>query len=141
MRTFTIPGEPVAKARPKVTRAGIAFTPKKTVNYETLVKQLYWEKHHGQIPMAGPLEMKVRAYFQIPKNVSKKKRLAMIAGLDRPLKRPDGDNIMKIIADSLNGIAYHDDSHIVTATVEKHWGEIPRVEVEILEAEVFSMSG
>ncbi|HBK52357.1 MAG TPA: RusA family crossover junction endodeoxyribonuclease, partial [Syntrophomonas wolfei] len=42
---LTIPGEPTGKARPRVTRQGIAYTPAKTVNYETLVQELYYVQH------------------------------------------------------------------------------------------------
>lgn len=132
MRSFVIPGEPVAKGRPRVTSRGIAYTPAKTKNYETLVKELYWAQYAGFGLMQGPLKLSVRAYFQIPKSASKKRRIAMQEGKERPLKRPDVDNVIKAIADSLNGIAYGDDSQIVTATIEKYWGT-PRVEVEIDE--------
>jgi Holliday junction resolvase RusA-like endonuclease len=132
MRSFTIPGEPVAKARPRVTSRGIAYTPAKTKNYETLVKELYWAQYAGHEMLQGPLRLSVRAYFQIPKSMSRKRRIAMQEGKERPTKRPDVDNVIKAIADSLNGIAYGDDSQIVSATAEKFWGT-PRVEVEIDE--------
>ncbi len=47
---FTIPGEPVGKARPRITRQGITYTPAKTVNYETLVKEMYYIKNEGRLP-------------------------------------------------------------------------------------------
>lgn len=131
-RSFTIPGEPVAKGRPKMTRMGRAYTPEKTVNYESLVKLMYLNEYPGCAMLTGPMDMRVKAYFQIPKSVSKKKHEAMMKGLERPTKRPDGDNILKAVADALNGLAYPDDSSIVTATVEKYWGT-PRVEVELKE--------
>ena len=43
------------------------------------------------------------------------------------------DNIVKIIADALNGLAYVDDTQIVDITAQKRYAEIPRVEVEIEE--------
>ena len=58
----------------------------------------------------------------------------MEAGEIRPIKRPDWDNIGKLITDALiNNLAYHDDSQIVSCTVEKYYSEQPRVEVEIEE--------
>lgn len=128
-----IPGEPVAKGRPRVTRHG-AYTPEKTINYETLVKQLYIT---NKLPkLDGQLRMEINAYFKIPKSATKGKRLAMEHNITRPTKRPDGDNILKIIGDALNGLAYDDDSQVVDSIVRKWYSTEPRVEVEISEVVV-----
>lgn len=131
MIKLIIPGQPCAKQRPRVCN-GHAFTPAKTVNYETLVKQLYITQNFRQ-QIDGEIIMRVMAFFEIPKSASKKAREAMITGYTRPTKKPDWDNVGKIISDALNGLAYHDDSQIVTATVEKWYSENPRVEVELEE--------
>lgn len=131
MIKLIIPGEPVAKARPRVTKWG-AYTPEKTKNYETLVKELYFVKH-GQTLLDGELDIYIDAYFKIPKSTSKKRKAMMISGEIRPIKRPDWDNVGKIVTDALNDIAYKDDSQIVTATVSKYYSEEPRVEVKILK--------
>jgi len=41
MIELIIPGKPMGKQRPRVMRNGITYTPKETVNYETLIKQLF----------------------------------------------------------------------------------------------------
>lgn len=51
------------------------------------------------------------------------------------MKKPDFDNIGKIVCDSLNNIAYHDDAQIVDAQVRKFFSDDPRVVVTIQEAE------
>ena len=53
----------------------------------------------------------------------------------RPMKKPDFDNFGKIVCDSLNDIAYHDDAQIVDAQVRKFFSDDPRVVVTIQEAE------
>ena len=58
----------------------------------------------------------------------------MLSGEIRPTKKPDWDNSGKIIADSLNEIAYKDDSQIVDGMVRKFYGETPKVIVVIKEA-------
>lgn len=131
MIKLTIPGPPCAKQRPRLGKFG-TYTPDKTVNYETLVKQLYIVEHYGK-QLEGALSLKVLAYFQIPKSKSKKAKETMLKGEIRPTGRPDWDNVGKIISDALNGLAYHDDSQIVSATVEKWYSDTPRVEVEIQE--------
>ncbi|MFL8231041.1 RusA family crossover junction endodeoxyribonuclease, partial [Clostridioides difficile] len=54
-----------------------------------------------------------------------------VEGLIRPNKKPDLDNIIKSVADSLNGIAYKDDSQIVEVVSKKYYSDRPRVEVEL----------
>ena len=131
MIKLIIPGQPCAKQRPRVCKYG-TYTPTKTVNYETLVKQLYIMQNHRK-QLEGALQMRVIAYMPITKSTSKKNAELMRAGSIRPTKKPDWDNIGKIISDALNGLAYHDDSQIVSATIEKWYSDEPRVEVEIKE--------
>ena len=127
MLKFTIEGEPQGKARPRVTRGGKhTYTPKKTKDYQGLVQMLAPKEY-----LEGPLKMEIIAYFKIPKSKSKKIKALMESGDIRPTKKPDYDNIGKIIADSLNGISYKDDSQIVRGTVEKWYSYEPRVEVFI----------
>lgn len=128
---FTVPGNPVGKARPRMTRSGHAYTPDKTVSYENLVKMCFIEKYTDWVPVSGEAILRMNAYYPIPKSASKKKKIDMVIGEIRPTKKPDLDNVMKAIADALNGIAYVDDSQIVTAEVRKYYDDTPRVEVVI----------
>ena len=132
---LVIPGRPMGKQRPRVMRNGHTYTPDKTVNYETLVKQLYIEKYF-QKQLEGPIRATITAYMYIPKSESKKRKRKMLANEILPTKMPDWDNIGKIITDALNGLAYEDDKQIVDARVVKVYGDQPRVEVELEELEV-----
>lgn len=125
----------MAKQRPKFSRQGPyvrTYTPAKTANYENLVKVVYQEKYLGQDLLEGSLSAQIVAYCKPPKT-SKKKLTAMLNGTIRPTKKPDCDNIAKIILDALNDIAYEDDKNIVNLKVEKYYSDIPRVEVQIKE--------
>lgn len=73
------------------------------------------------------------AYLPIPKSKPKKWQRLALAGKIRPTKKPDFDNIGKIVADSLNGIAYRDDSAIVDGWVRKFYGEQPKLIVVLSE--------
>lgn len=55
----------------------------------------------------------------------------MLDGKIRPTKKPDWDNIGKIVTDALNKIAYRDDSQVVACRVEKWYGPIPEVIVTL----------
>lgn len=130
--SFEIPGEPCGKGRPRFT-GRIAYTPKKTAVYENLVKLAYREKYKDFTFGTAPVVMTVEAHLSIPKSVSKKKKQQMQDGEILPTKKPDFDNIAKIIGDALNGIAYHDDSQIVGFQFLKRYDERPRVCVFIKE--------
>jgi len=129
---FEVPGEPKAKARPRMTKHGFAYTPETTVNYENWVKECYYITNQSKT-LSGAIRCEIQAHFQMPKSASKKKTAEMIAGEIRPQKKPDLDNICKAILDSLNGIAYKDDSQVVELIMSKHYAERPRVEI-VLEA-------
>lgn len=140
---FTVMGEPVGKGRPKFARQGNyvkTYTPEKTASYENLVKLEYQrqtatdKKALFSFNEDTPLLLDIKAYFKIPKSTSKKRKALMEEGKIRPTKKPDIDNVFKAIADSLNGIAYKDDSQIISGTVSKFYSEQPRVEVTIAEA-------
>lgn len=132
---FSIPGQPMGKQRPRVVHNGSfsqAFTPKETVSYENLVRVMYREAARGKrFTDEDMLDVRVIAYYSIPKSTSKKKRKMMLEHKIRPGKKPDWDNIGKIICDSLNTVAYSDDSSIVDAQVRKFYSENPRVDVTI----------
>lgn len=134
--TFTIPGEPVGKGRPRFVRAtGRTYTPEKTRNFENLVRLAY-RQQIGQppFPTGMPLSIDVVIWQQIPKSVSKKKREDMLHKRLLPTKKPDCSNVLKAIEDGLNGVAYADDSQIVQVSVVKYYGEYPETIVSISEA-------
>ena len=128
---FTVPGEPKGKGRPRLGRSGHAYTPHDTAQYENLVKVCFTEAVPDYQAMDCEVWVDIVAFYKIPKSVSKKKALDMAMGFIRPMKKPDLDNIAKIICDSLNGIAYGDDSQVTKLTVRKYYAAEPRVEVKI----------
>jgi len=131
---LTIPGEPTGKGRHRTTKTGHTYTPEKTRSYEKEVQTCYQMEYMGKQLLEGELIAEIDAYFKIPKSATKGKRLAMKNNIVRPTKKPDSDNIAKIILDSLNKIAYKDDSAIIELTVKKWWTiDNPRVEVLIYE--------
>lgn len=132
---FSIPGKLFGKQRPRVVSRGTfskAYTPRETVSYENLVKLMYSQAAKGKMfPDGAMLDVRIIAYYDIPKSTSKKKRKEMLDHKIRPAKKPDWDNIGKIVCDSLNLVAYHDDSAVVDAQVRKFYSENPRVDVTI----------
>lgn len=137
---FTILGKPVGKQRPRVVKVkGInrTYTPRKTVDYENLVKLSYVQAAKSFcFPKKSMLCIEIKAYYSIPKSTSKKRKIDMINKKILPIKKPDLDNVAKIICDSLNKLAYHDDSAIIEMKVQKFYDEKARVEVKIREIEL-----
>lgn len=129
---FEVPGKPQGKARPRLGR-GHTYTPQKTTEYEMLVRNAYL-KAGGKL-VNGPVEVHVVALFEPPKSVSKKERQAMLRGEIPYTKRPDKDNIDKVIFDALNGVAYPDDSYIVGGSSYKYYAESEKVIVIICDGD------
>jgi Holliday junction resolvase RusA-like endonuclease len=107
-----------------------SFTPAQTAAYEALVAATYRSSFPGMEAACGAVQVAIRAFYDIPKSWTKEKRKKAAAGMIPATVKPDADNILKVIADALNGIAWQDDKQIIYATVEKLYG-VPRVEVEI----------
>ena len=128
---FEIPGEPRGKGRPRFNcRTGRAYTDDKTTAYEDLVIIQYLKAAKDfSFPENTGLSVHITAYFAIPESASIKKQNKMLFGAIQPCKRPDVDNIAKIICDALNGLAYKDDAQITYLSVLKSYSLEPRVEV------------
>ena len=131
---FVVPGEPKGKGRPRFSTAGKypkAVTPEETASYENLIKVLYME---GGFPkLEGAVRMEITAYFKVASSASKKRKAAMLIGEEKCMKKPDADNIVKCVADGLNGVAYDDDKQIVELEIKKLYGTTPQVIVELME--------
>jgi len=112
---FTVEGEPVPKARPRVViaRGARAFTPKPTVEGEHRVQEYCFVANPRLRPVEGSVGLKLRFYC---------------AGLGRG----DLDNYVKLTSDALNHIAWHDDAQIVKLDAEiVTFDPRPRTEVEV----------
>lgn len=133
--SIVVPGEPAAKGRPRIGRMKngrpVAITPTKTRTREGVIASLAIEAMAGRPPLDGPVALSVTAIFAIGKSWSKKTVAAALAGFTRPTKRPDGDNLLKLAADSLNSIVYVDDAQVVEATVSKAWGRVPQTIITV----------
>ena len=73
----------------------------------------------------------ITASFLPPKSASKRKKVEMLEGKIYPTKKPDIDNILKVVLDALNGLAYRDDSQVISCTVLKTYGEEEGVYVSV----------
>lgn len=128
---FSVPGAPVAKARPRFTKNGHAYTPDKTRSYEAIVKLCAMKAMKGKKLLTGAISLSVTAFFPIPKYFTKAIRDKAMSGGLWHQKKPDWDNVGKIVSDALNGVVFSDDAKVSRAIVEKRYSEFPRVEVSV----------
>ncbi|NVM21407.1 MAG: RusA family crossover junction endodeoxyribonuclease [Desulfobacterales bacterium] len=128
--TLRVPGEPQGKLRPKWSPVG-TYTPKKTINYETYIKQLFATKYPSFQPLEGELTLELGIYQTIPKSFSKKKKDLMERRIVRPTKRPDIDNVIKSVFDALEGLAYKNDSQFIEVAASKFFDLEPRLNIRI----------
>lgn len=137
--TFQVPGKPQGKARARTfynVAAGkhTSVTPDRTVLYENLIKEQFLSSANGfHIDRDKPVFLSICAKFLPPKSTPKKKREEMIGRNILPLKKPDMDNIVKVVADALNGVAYYDDTQIALLSASKIYSDEEGLDIVVGE--------
>lgn len=120
-------GAPMGKERVRIRVIGghgQAYTPERTVNYESRLAAEAQRVMADRSLFDGPLEVNVLIRMMVPKSKPKKWREAALAGDIFPISKPDLDNCAKML-DSFNLIVWTDDSHIVSLHVDKIYHEKP----------------
>lgn len=134
---FTVEGKPQGKARARTfynprTKRMQSITPEQTRSYEDLIRWSYTAadgKYYGE----KVLQVDIKAFYPIPKQFSKVKKNAAFCGGLRPTTKPDSDNIIKVVLDALNGVAYYDDKQVVCVSCNKYYAERGYLHIEIKE--------
>ncbi len=114
--SFTVSGKPQGKARPRFSPHGV-YTPQTTKAYEEKIANAYREVAED-VFFSGPVCLMVIAVFPIPKSWTIEKKGHAMAGEIIPGK-PDIDNILKVVLDGLNGVAYDDDATVCQTVCQK----------------------
>lgn len=114
---FFVPGKVQGKARPRFSsRSRTVYTPGKTKSYERQIAEAYAAQRGPRFE--GSVMVVIEAVFSIPKSWTRAKKAAAAAGKLAPGK-PDIDNILKVVLDGLNGIAYKDDKQVTMTQCKK----------------------
>ena len=126
---FTIPGVPVAKGRPRITTRGKyarAYTPAKTREAEqTLAARAM--AFRPKRPLECPLHIDVTFWMPIPASWSRKKQ----ESTPPHTTKPDLDNLVKLLKDSLNGVFWLDDKQIWSMYAVKRYATVPATSISI----------
>lgn len=122
-----VPGEPVPKARPRLGKGGVVFTPGKTKAWEASAKivakaaasRASWQTSTTTV---GPRGGKT----------STPHRYAVFVDVYRSsLAAGDLDNFMKAALDALNGVAFEDDRYVLQLAGKMQLSASPRVEIVV----------
>ena len=128
-----IPGQPIAKRRHRSTVVNdkiCTYSDQKDQARRMSILALQQTK--GET-LQGALIVKMDFGMAMPKKVAKSKREAMLCGDIAPTKKPDLDNLEKMILDCLNKIVWEDDKQIVEIHSRKFYSDDPGTMVEIVE--------
>lgn len=131
---FEVPGKIVGKGRPRLNSyTGNVYTPTRTKDYETLIEQYFLLKYPRFKMLEGRIKISMTAYFSIPKATKKSMIEDMLTDKMSPTKKPDIDNIIKIVLDAMNRFAFKDDIQITKLEVEKKYALDEKIEIKIEE--------
>lgn len=131
---FEVPSKIVGKGRPRLNSyTGQVYTPTRTKDYESLVEQYFLLKYPRYKTLEGRAKVSITAYFEVPKSASKLAKEQMLGNTISPTKKPDIDNIVKIVLDAMNKFAFKDDTQITKIEVEKLYADVEKLCVRIEE--------
>jgi Holliday junction resolvase RusA-like endonuclease len=113
---ITIQTEPTAKGRPRtkwINGQAITYTPTKTKDAEDFIKSRLLRHRDEAFPPFVPVRLSCTFYRTKSKYLPRREIL--------PFRRPDTDNFLKLLLDSIDGILVPDDSQFTTINVRKRW--------------------
>jgi Holliday junction resolvase RusA-like endonuclease len=113
------------------------YKPQEVRKWQVFAKHQATEQMKGKSPYAGALTVVVHVFLPVPVSLSKKKRHLALTGAIRPITRPDVDNFIKAIFDSLNGVCWYDDAQVVDLHAAKMYSDKPRVQVRVEQQQLF----
>lgn len=117
------------KRRPRIKRNGQSYDPNENQREKRAMVAAFNAQCGSVAPFEGAVSVKVDIYRRMPKNRPKK------VLRERDTYKPDADNIAKAVLDAMNGLAFVDDSQVVSLSVTKHDrthrdGDMVAVEIE-----------
>lgn len=114
--TFTVHGEPVSKSRARFTKRGskmVSYTPQKTLDGEKAVAAAFLSEAKQQ-ELDAEATYAVHAHF-----------------INGTRQRRDVDNMVKLILDGLNEVAWPDDNQVTEIAARKSWATKAEARTEV----------
>ena len=132
---FTVMGHPAAQKRPRFFRAGDgirSFDPDKADKYSFADMA---QSYAPDEPLTVPLDIELDFYIKRPKSHYRTGKFSNELKDNAPNvcpKRPDIDNYIKFVLDSLQGLYFKDDAQVWSMYARKIYSESPRTEIKII---------
>jgi len=128
---FVVPGVavPWARAGRVIGKFQRSYTPKPQQDFMSAVRTLGSRAMADHPPLEGPVELSVLALYPWPKSMSIRAREK--PGAEWKATRPDEDNLKKLVADALQGIAYRDDGQVASGHCWKKFGDRALLKVKV----------
>ncbi len=104
------------------------------LTYKKLIQMHVLSQVKRRELLTGPLAVTVCFTMPIPQSWSKKKKLAVVG--EWHCKKPDIDNLVKGLFDSMNGLVWTDDNQVAVVKSFKIYGEDPKIEVHVEECDI-----
>lgn len=97
------------------------------------MKRLMEDTEFAQLDqmICTPCVIDINAYVKTPSYLSKEDTILAEIGLQRPLTKPDWDNIEKKYSDMFNKNVWLDDTFVVDGAIHKYYSVLPRVEIRL----------
>lgn len=132
---FEVLGKVIGKGRPRInTYTGNIYTPNTTKDYEELIREYFLVNNKGfKKVIEGRVKINIIAYLKIPKSTKKDDEKKMLDNEISPLKKPDIDNIIKVVLDALNKFVINDDIQVSKIDAEKRYGLEEKIYIKIEE--------
>jgi len=78
-----------------------------------------------------PCNVDINAYFKTPSGFNRKDTILAEVGLERPIVKPDWDNICKKYSDAFNKNVWLDDTLVVDGAIHRYYSVLPRIEIRL----------
>lgn len=136
---FEVPGKVRGKGRPRFMRNGHTYTDKNTVEYEKAIKSAYLRL--SRHVSTKSIRISLYVFFAPNKSDTKRNREVKLRNAKAPKKKPDIDNVIKVVLDALNKVAYEDDTQVNEVHVERLFSKEEKLIVCLTECgELFGQS-
>ena len=128
-RALTLPVRALGKQRARRGKGGVWYTPEATRAAERRIATEWMAARLGRL--SGPLSLRVVAEYAPPKSWSKAWKTSACG--EPYAQKPDGSNVLKLVEDALNGVAYADDRQIAEVSIRQVYGAADSLTIEIRE--------
>lgn len=108
----------------------VSYMPAQSAANQSLIRKFASDAMNGRPPLDGAVDLRVVAYMPVPGSWSKRKQAAALADQIRPTGRPDADNILKGICDSIQDIVVRNDTIFTETSIWKRFSLNPRLVIE-----------